>query len=298
MATRNRAVSSLVAQVLAAAAVAASVALPAVDHAHAAPQLCPPTFDWCIGDGEPGPEPGPDPAPGPEEEPLGCGEAWRTVDPPDGDYVSYLGDGLQGDPPPGASVIWQVTFCATRFGLTPMYRWLPVITPEIVANDLWVELSGTLPVPAVGSDPAPGVNAIVDVPVFVEVTNWTGTLNPTRCEVGFCVSVTVTPTLVYRPGEPDSTSVACAGAGSRYDPQGPDIEEQAAVPGACAHAYRYRTGASGRPAEWPAAVDVTWTITWTSTAGNGGSLPSVTRTSTVPRGVDEVQTVVVGGEES
>jgi hypothetical protein len=44
---------------------------------------------------------------------------------------------------------------------------------------------------------------------------------------------------------------------------------------------------------WPAEVSVTWTITWSSTASNGGSLPSVTRTASVPRGVDEVQSVIV-----
>lgn len=293
MATRTRVTSSLVAELLLVAAVAATLTRAGAPRASAAPQACPPTFDWCIGDGEPAPEPGPA-RPRPEEEPRGCGEEWRTVDPPDGDYVPYLGGGIQGEPPPGAEVIWQVTFCATRFGLTPMYRWLPVITPEIVANDLWVELSGTLPLPEVASDPALGVNAIVDVPVFVEVTNWTGTLNPTRCEAGFCVSVTVTPTLVYRPGEPGAPSISCAGSGTRYDPEGPDIEEQAAAPGACAYAYRQRTGTADRPDAWPASVSVTWNITWTSTAGNGGSLPAVTRTTAAPRGVDEVQTVVVG----
>ncbi len=294
MATRILRTSSLVLCLAIVAALNVSIAEPA----SAAPQLCPPTFDWCVGDGEPGDDPRPDPGSGPQEEPQGCGETWRTVDPPDGDVPEYIGDGIQGDPPPDVEVVWQVTFCSTRFGLTAMYRWLPVATPQVVANDLWIELSGTLPIPTIGSDPEPGINAIVDVPVFVEVTNWTGTLTPSRCEAGFCVTVTVTPSLVYRPGEPDSTPIACAGAGSRYDPQGPDIEEQAAAPGACAHAYRHRTGAAGRPGAWPAAVDVTWTITWSSTAGNGGSLPAVTRTSSVPRGVDEVQTVVVGGEES
>ena len=206
----------------------------------------------------------------------------------------WLGDGLPALPQPGDEGVWQTTFCATRFGLTPMYRWVPVVTPEIVADDLWVEVSGRLPSPAVESDPAPGVNAIIDVPVFVEVANWTGTLTPSRCVAGFCVTVTVTPTLVYQPGEPGAPAVSCAGSGTRYDPNGQGIDEQAAAPGACAHAYQQRTGTADRPDAWPASVSVTWEITWSSTAGNGGSLPAVTRTTAVPRGVDEVQTVVVG----
>jgi len=262
--------------------------------AHAVPTLCPPQVQYCAGDGQPGPAPTPDPGPGAGEEPRGCGEEWRTVDPPDEDVPMWIGDGLQGDPPTDTPVVWQVTFCATRFGLTAMYRWLPVITPEIVANDLWVEVSGTLPLPTVASDPAPGVNSIVDIPVFVEVTNWTGTVTPSRCEAGFCVTVTVTPTLSYRPGEPEAPTIGCEGNGSRYDPDGSDIEAQASEPGACAYAYQQRTGAEGRPETWPAEVSVTWNITWSSTAGNGGTLPTVTRTTLVPRGVDEVQTVVVG----
>jgi hypothetical protein len=281
---------------MAIAGVRAPVALIAhADPASATPALCPPTFDWCVRDGDPGPDPGPGPGPGPIEEPRGCGVEWRTVDPPQRDdppmWIGY------DPPPPDMDVIWQATLCSFRLGLVFMYRWLPVVTPEIVANDLWVELSGTLPTPEIASDPAPGVHAIIDVPVYVEVTNWTGVLTPSQCEAGFCVTVTVTPSLVFRPGEPDSSAIACVGQGSRYDPNGPDIEDQAAEPGACSHAYRHRTGADGRPDAWPAEMAVTWTITWTSTAGNGGSLPSVTRSTASPRGVDEVQTVVVDGEE-
>ena len=67
-------------------------------------------------------------------------------------------------------------------------------------------------------------------------------------------------------------------------------------PGACAHVYKLRTSAEGRPTEWPGSVSVTWSITWTATAGDSGTLPSITRTMALPRGVQEVQTVVVGGK--
>lgn len=262
--------------------------------AHAAPQ-CPPQVQYCAGDGVPGPDPipTPGPGPGPGEEPRGCGEVWHTVDQPSdpADVPMWRGS---APPQPGDEGVWQSTLCATRLGLVFMYRWVPTVTPEIVANDLWVEVSGTLPNPAVESDPPPGTNAIVSVPVFVEVANWTGTLTPSRCVAGFCVTVTVTPSLVYEPAEPGSPTIACSASGTRYDPNGAAIEEQAAAPGACAYAYEHRTGTADRPAAWPASVSVTWNITWSSSAGNGGSLPAVTRTTEVPRGVDEVQTVVVG----
>ena len=292
---RARATSAtLISAGIAVSIVATALAVAVSDvTASAAPQVCPPQVQYCAGDGEPGPDPSPGPGPGPVEEPRGCGEEWRTVDPPASPDAYNLWPGYP-EPPADQEVRWQATLCAGRRGLFVLYRWVAVITPELVANDLWVEVSGTLPLPAVGSDPAPGVNSIVAVPVFVEVTNWTGTLTPSQCEAGFCVTVTVTPALTYRPGEPEAPPIACAGNGTRYDPNGPDIEAQAAEPGACAYAYQQRTGAEGRPETWPAEVSVTWNITWSSTAGNGGALPAVTRTTPVPRGVDEVQTVVVG----
>src|SRR5687767_813742 len=87
VATRILRTSSLVLCLAVVAALNVSIA----ERASAAPQLCPPTFDWCIGDGEPGDDPRPGPGSGPEEEPQGCGETWRTVDPPDGDVPEYIG---------------------------------------------------------------------------------------------------------------------------------------------------------------------------------------------------------------
>ncbi|MGH9185679.1 MAG: hypothetical protein ACRD0U_07695 [Acidimicrobiales bacterium] len=217
---------------------------------------------------------------------------WLSADPPaDPAGVTYY-QGF-GPPPPGIDVRWQVTWCSWRRGIYAAYRWIEVVTPQMVARDIWVEVSGQLEPPAVASDPPAGVDAIISVPVFVEVTNWTGTLAPGRCEAGFCVNVIVTPTLIYNPGEPGVAVRTCSGSGTRYDPSGPDIHTQAAPSGACAHPYGQRTGIAGRPDAWPATVSVTWTFTWSSTAGNGGTLPSITRTTAVPRGVDEVQSVVV-----
>ncbi|HEY8527849.1 MAG TPA: hypothetical protein VIL48_22995, partial [Acidimicrobiales bacterium] len=111
---------------------------------------------------------------------------------------------------------------------------------------------------------------------------------------GVCVSLAAEPTLTFDPGEPGSSPIECDPPGTRFDPNGPDPEVQAAAPGACAYVYRYRTGTDDRPDAWPATVNVTWDISWTA-AGAEGTFPAQTLSTGVPREVDEVQTVVRDG---
>lgn len=197
-------------------------------------------------------------------------------------------------PPEGVDVVWQEWICAD--GRTTFdFRWVVAPTPENLASIARGRLIGSLPQPVVESSPAIGTPSIVRVPVFVAVSNWTGVATEAECAGGLCVTVTATPSLVFRPGEPEAGSVACAGSGSRYSPGAGSVEAQASAPGACSYAYRLRTGVNGRPGVWPGEVSVTWAIGWSASSGASGSLPSVTRSSSVPRAVSEVQTVVSGG---
>lgn len=198
-------------------------------------------------------------------------------------------------PPEGVTVVWQSWECSDGSAAFD-FRWVVPATPANLATIARGRLIGVLPQPTVGSSPPVGTAAIVGVPVFVDVTNWTGVITEAECAGGMCVTVTATPTLTFIPGESGSSSVSCAGSGTRYDPDGDSAESQASKDGACAYEYRLRTGAQGRPSAWPGSVSVTWTISWTASTGASGSLPAVTRTTLLPRAVNEVQTVVVGGE--
>ena len=140
-----------------------------------------------------------------------------------------------------------------------------------------------------------GVPSVVEVPVFVTVTNWQPTISVSDSVTGIPVTVTATPQLLFEPAEPGSGAKACTGPGRRYEPGGGDLWDQAAASGACTHVYRQRTGADGRPSEWPGVVTVRWSITWSAADGSGGSFPDVDRATAVPRAVEEVQTVVVSG---
>lgn len=198
-------------------------------------------------------------------------------------------------PPEGVTVVWQSWECSDG-SATFDFRWVMPATPANLATIARGRLIGVLPQPTVGSSPPVGTAAIVGVPVFVEVTNWTGVLTENECAGGMCVTVTATPLLTFVPAETGSSSAGCAGSGSRYDPDGESAEAQASEDGACTYTYRLRTGVEGRPSAWPGSVSVTWTISWTASSGASGSLPAVIRSTALPRAVEEVQAVVVGGE--
>ncbi len=144
------------------------------------------------------------------------------------------------------------------------------------------------------SSPPLGTASILTVPVFISVANWSGVISESGCGGGICVTVTAAPLLTFDPGEPGSKSLACTGSGTKFNRLIPPIQ-QAIQQGACAHAYKMRTAVDGRPNGWPATATVTWSIAWTSTVGQTGVLPAVVRAVPIPRSVQEVQTVVVGG---
>jgi hypothetical protein len=220
-------------------------------------------------------------------------EHWRTVfpeAPPDaifGEYRCFL----DGAPIYGPYV---PRWLAPGSPLAP-----PPPSPEQVAAAVWVEVEGLLQRPTVATDPPLGERATVEVPTFVEVTNWQGPISRSRCELGVCVELTATPTLVFDPGERGAEPVECTPPGTRYDPDGPEPDEQAAVEGACAHVYRLRTGVAGRPDEWPGEVRISWEVAWRTLGapggGTSGTLPTATLSTDVPRAVREAPTVVVSG---
>lgn len=218
---------------------------------------------------------------------------WQDISGFDASPDSLANFGLSA-PPAGVQVVWQTTVCSNGHSRYE-FRWVVAVTPANLAATAFGRLEGELPAPLVASDPPVGTPSIVGVPVFVAVTNWTGVVAESECAAGLCVTVRATPTLVFVPGEPGAATVACTGSGSRFVAARGDVMAQASVPGACAYAYQHRTGVAGRPASWAGSVSVTWRIDWSASSGETGTLPSVTRSASLPRPVNEVQSVVIGG---
>lgn len=268
-----------------------------------------PTTGKGFGVGCPGQQPGQSGQPGDEDDDQGGpgdGNSDDPAGPPPCDWKpSPLGNGMEAylramfpEAPPDA--VFQYNDCSTIGpGLVyTQYRWVPPgeatpPDPEQLAVDFWVDVRAGLPSPEVATDPPDGQPAVIHVPTFVEVTNWEDEISRTRCMLGVCVTIVATPRLTFDPGEPGTTAVECDPPGTRFDPGGPDPDDQAAADGACAHVYEHRTGTAGRPERWPGQVTVTWDATWTSNVGASGSFDPVALSDEVPRAVRELPTVVV-----
>lgn len=264
-----------------------------------APGPCPPGAgsDYCVGNEvrPPARPPGGSttrPVVGRPAQPAPCG--WSTV------TEAEASSHVASPPPAGEAVTWQA-WCidAANPGGTygGPYRWVlgaPVVTPLDIATGLYQQIQGRMPDPAVVTNPPLGVASVVDVPVFVSISNWQPSVSLSESLAGVPVTVSATPLLLFNPGD-GSGAKSCTGPGRRFSPGGGDLWDQARAADACTHIYRQRTGAVGRPAAWPGVVTVRWSISWSAGDGSGGTFPSVDRTTPVPRSVEEVQSVVVSG---
>lgn len=209
--------------------------------------------------------------------------------------------------PEGASPDAVAYQCVQYINGNPVYgpyipQWLepgqaPLPSPQEVAADLLADVQGELINPDLVSDPAEGTPAVLDVPTFVAVDNWQDGFTRNNCDPtgAICVELTATPALTWDPGD-GSETVPCEPGGTRFDPEGASPRVQAEADGACAHTYRKRTGADGRPDAWAGEVTVTWSVAWRQT--NGGAqndvLPDIPLAATLDREVEEVQSVLDG----
>lgn len=138
-----------------------------------------------------------------------------------------------------------------------------------------------LPDPVVGLSPP--ASQLVGLATWLWVGDWV--TRTTSASVGG-----VTSTVAARPTSStwdlgDGTTVGCPGPGTPYDPARPP-EGQTTD---CAHTYVW-------PSSHPrgarsVTVTVTYGVSWSATTGAGGALGTVTRSTTLPIAVSEVQAV-------
>jgi hypothetical protein len=213
---------------------------------------------------------------------------WRTVfpdAPPDavfGEYHCFLGGNAIFGP-------YAPTFVAPTQGLGPAPA--PPTPAQVAAAGL-VDVEALLKKPQITTSPPGNRPSILDLPTFVSVTNWQGTVRRSNCQLNVCVEITATPKLTFAPGETGAPSVHCEDGGTVFDPQGASVRAQAAAPGACAYAYQRRTGVRGRPDAWRARATVTWDVAWAG-GGDNGTFDPFTLSTGFDRTVEELQGVVV-----
>ncbi len=161
---------------------------------------------------------------------------------------------------PGVNVVDAATLARQAFKILPLSYPLPSTAPpsdqpQLVGVRTWMWI-----------DPADyrSLTASVEIP-------------------GLEVTATATPQRVrWLMGDADHV-VACDGPGTPYDPSVPDGAQHSD----CSYVFQH----SGTQTI-TAIID--WAVTWKATDGTGGALPTVSRGTSFPVGVEQRQAVING----
>ena len=255
-----------------------------------------------------------------EERPGGNGGAY--VD-PDGDPTAVAGDGGSGSGSSGGSADtnpceWHVVIdddvafpvydvdsperqhsatgrwleyrCEGR-GAVAVDGWFLIpegglVDPRQLAVDALASVS--IPAPVVRTSPAADGRLFVQVPTWLWLErSWWQPYEATARAGRVWSTVRAIPVAsTWSVG--DGRTVSCRGPGSEWQP---GAREDAA---SCTHIYRVSSaGSAGGTFKLEATV--TFEVSWSSNASDGGALPAITRTSTVDVEVGEIQAIGTGG---
>lgn len=146
-----------------------------------------------------------------------------------------------------------------------------------------------VPAPAIASSPGPNEQQLVGLPVWLWLDRSSaGPQSATASASNANGSVSVTATaritrVVWDMG--DGTTVVCRGAGTPYarsdDPKSASRD--------CGHTYE-RSSADAPGGRFPVTVTAYWQVSW-SGAGQGGTLPAISRTTRTSFAVAESQAI-------
>lgn len=140
-----------------------------------------------------------------------------------------------------------------------------------------------LPLPAINLNP-PG-RQVVGIPTWLAVGDpWIAT-EASASVAGVTSTVTARPTSVHW-DLGDGTSITCAGPGAAFDVTRP----RAGQASDCTHTYTWSSHTSPGGV-YQVVATVSYAVTWSASTGASGDLGVVTRATTVPVRVLEVQAV-------
>lgn len=190
--------------------------------------------------------------------------------------------GLGLEPPPLAtgypSGTIGISECDLAAGGTDLFL-LGFAPPSGADAAALAAASLTVGVPDVATSPPAAGIQLVGVPTWF----WVDDATPVGASAslpGVSATVTATPgTLHLDLG--DGTTIACPGRGNPYDP-GRSSKGQETD---CSHTY-------DRHGDLTVQATLDWAVTWTATTGESGTLPTISRSTTLPLHVEEAQAVV------
>jgi hypothetical protein len=160
---------------------------------------------------------------------------------------------------------------------------------DAIARQVYEEVPLAYPVPH--TSPSPDMPQLVGFPVWLWVDDgvWR-TFDASASVAGVSVSVVAQPREV-RWDMGDGTTVTC-GQGSAWNPDGPADQNTD-----CDHVYQFVSDdePNGR---YAASVTVVWSVSWSASTGESGTLPDASRTTTFELDVTERQAVITYGTDS
>ena len=169
-----------------------------------------------------------------------------------------------------------------------IFRFTPGV-PPVSSTALAVEAVDQLDPP----HPLPRTNPGIDLDQIVGIETWmwvdpaswvpitaTASVPPLGPFPGLTVTATATPERVVWDMGDGTAPVACEGPGTPYDTTRPAAGQSTE----CWHVYQ-------RFGTYRAAATMVWSVTWTSSDGDGGTLADISRTTAFDMGVAERQAV-------
>ena len=197
---------------------------------------------------------------------------------------------------------WWEQYCGNN-GWAGLPVWVPTGTS---ANALLQSSPATLAQRAVNNmrlpNPAVGLNprgrALVNLPEWFWIPRSQWRALSQRTSAGpVWAEVTARPVSTsWDPGD-GSPAVTCTGPGTPYDPSRPASAQSTDC------SYTYRRSSADQPQTGPnpndrfftVTVTTTWSVTWVGSAGAGGTLPLMTRSTSFALPVAQRESVVTGG---
>jgi hypothetical protein len=180
-------------------------------------------------------------------------------------------------------------------GQLDVTRWIPDPEPRDLAPDARSALDARfLPKPEVAMAPKPDRG-------IVKLGEWFWTATPFTAvsataavpQTGLWATTTAVPvSLTFYPGD-GNEPVTCEGPGEPWLPEYGDE-----LPTECMYTYLHSSTMSPNHMYFEAALEITWTVSWTSSTGDGGTLSDLHTFTSFDHTVKELQAIVVRGTNS
>lgn len=171
-------------------------------------------------------------------------------------------------------------------GVVPEDPASPAVTPEMLLEQARRRLKPSAP--RVATAPPRGRDGLVGLQHFfwVERDQWRAVSE--RATAGpVWAEVTAKPTtLVVKPGM-GQDAVTCKGPGTPFEPSRSHAGEKSS----CSHVFT--RSSSGLPgSRYQVTVSIVWSASWIGSGGVGGTLPSITTSTTFPLRIAEGQALI------